>query len=59
MHQKWVTEKTKHYKQTHQSMNPSDAKYKQFQSNFTESLNSDRNDYLTEVSADLTNDRQK
>ena len=48
LHQKWVMEKTKqHYKQIHQSMNPSDAKYKLFQSNFIESLNSDRNDYLT------------
>ena len=60
LHQKWVTEKTQqHYKQIHQSMNPSDAKYKLFQSNFIESLNSDRNDYLTNVFADLSNDREK
>ena len=40
-------------------MNPSDAKYKLFQNNFIESLNSDRNDYLTNVFADLSNDREK
>ena len=60
LHQKWVMEKTEqHYKQIHQSMNPSDAKYKLFQSNFIENLNSDRNDYLTNVFADLSNDREK
>ena len=53
-------EKTKqHYKQIHQSMKPSEAKYKIFQSNFIESLNFDRNDYLTNVFADLSNDREK
>ena len=38
-------------------MNPSDAKYKLFQT--VESLNSDRNDYLKNDFADLTNDREK
>ena len=57
LHQKWVTEKTKqHYKQIHQSMNPSDAKYELFHSNFIERLNADRNDSLTKVLADLSND---
>ena len=40
-------------------MNPSDAKYILFQSSFIESLNSDPNDYLTNVFADLSNDREK
>ena len=40
-------------------MNPSDAKYKLFQNNFIVSLNSDRNHYLTNVFADLSNDREK
>ena len=54
-HQKWFTKKTKqHYKQIHRSMNPSDAKYKLFQSNFIESFNSDRNEYLPATFADLS-----
>ena len=40
-------------------MNPSDEEFKLFQSNFIESLNSGRNDYLTEVFAYLSNDREK
>ena len=60
IHQKWVTEKTKqHYKQIQQSVNPSDEKFKLFQSNFIESLNFGRNDYLTEDFADLSNDGEK
>ena len=60
IHQKWFTEETKkHYKQINQSMNPSDAKYKLFQNNFFESLNSDCNDYQAKVFADLSNDREK
>ena len=39
-------------------MNPSDTKYKLYQSNFIESLNSHRNDYQTNVSVDLSNDRE-
>ena len=60
LHQKSVTEKTKqHYKQIHQSMNTSDAKFKLFQSNSIKSLNTDRNNYLTNVFANLSNDRKK
>ena len=40
-------------------MNPSAPKFKLFQSNFIESLISDRYDYQTKIFADLSNDREK